>query len=186
MLLKHSLPWSQKPGRLYMKVTWWLVPRFQAEWREAACQRGTPSLTEETGVQLVLPCKDAWGIPFPSLKDKAGFGCSFLAKWLSHKPRGELLLLSQLKYDSAGSAELDGLAMLCLVLKAQPVPHHFRAQPNLRSPLSIPAITGCSHLHFYTKTRLKQGLVPGKMCGRENVFQEKKGEKKDRDVYGLP
>lgn len=48
------------------------------------------------------------------LKDEAGFGRSFLAKWLSHKPRGELLLLlplsQQSEYSSAESAVPHGLA----------------------------------------------------------------------------
>lgn len=114
---------------------------------------------------------------FSPLKDKAGFGCIFLAKWLSHKPRGELLLLlSQLKYNSAGSAELDGLALQRLMLKALPV----------RSPLPLQSITpsilpfvrgfpGCSHLHFHIKAGNNS---PGRhVRGRILWFSRKKGRK---------
>lgn len=74
-----------------------------------------------------------------SIKDKAVFGCNFLAKWLSHKPRGEfLLLLSQLKYSSAGTAELDGLALLHLMLKAQVTAESFTTSEHNTIHLSNP------------------------------------------------
>ena len=94
---------------------------------------------------------------FSTLKDKAGFGCIFLYKWLSRKPRGEFLLLSQLKYDSAGSAELDELALQCLMLKAKPVlsPPPLQSKTLSMQPFVHGVIEGCigsQAAHIFTST----------------------------------
>lgn len=94
-------------------------------------------------------CKDIQSSPFPSsLKDKAGFGCSFPTKWLSHKPRGELLplpLSQQSASNSAGSTVTLGLAN-----PYQRADKSFSSAPESQAIKRSHHSLVCVHLLFHT------------------------------------